>query len=268
MSLSSHDFTSVPTTKAKNAVQRDHLIQWTNDFLRLPYYDDFGPQGMQNIGRFWVEKIVTAVSPSSGVITKAANMGADMLITHHSLYWHTEPHVIDDRVAMRMEDLEKWGLSFASYHLCLDAHEVVGNNILTARLLGIYNPKKFADIGWGGKLENPISLDRLYNKLSHEVNMGGEVVYIYPKGKQPINRVAITTGDGSRMIYQAKREGYDALITGEPTEQLAGLATDLKMNVICAGHNATERIGIKALGRKIAARFGIEHEFLAQANPV
>ena len=87
-------------------------------------------------------------------------------------------------------------------------------------------------------------------------------------GDGPIERLAVSTGAAGHDLVQAAHEGYDALLTGEPEEPSAATARELGIHLIAAGHHATERFGVQALGGHLAERFDLEWEFVEIENPV
>ena len=62
--------------------------------------------------------------------------------------------------------------------------------------------------------------------------------------------------------------GVDAFLTGEVSERTVHLARESGVAFIAAGHHATERYGVQALGEHLAQHFGISHHFVDIDNPV
>lgn len=248
-------------------VHRDEVIKFCNEYLGVYAFDDFGPQGCQFLGAPEVKKIATSVSLNAEAIYKAGREreAADMLITHHGMFWNTEPHVIDKRTRMRMYGLEKNNLTLLGYHLCLDAHPEIGNNILALQALDATNVRPFGEIGWGGDI-NIGDLHSIASRISNY--FGGGIAYRYLYGEQFPKSVAIITGKGGNYIHEAVREGYDLFITGEAEEPTIALAKEFKISFIGAGHHNSERQGVMALGEKLAKEFMIEHVFIDIKNPV
>lgn len=241
---------------------RDEIVQYMNDYLCLYAFDDYGPQGLQFIGKDKIKKIACAVSVNVETIFKAAYVGANLLIVHHGLFWYNEPRNVDTRMNLRLDALESQNISLCGYHLALDAHPEVGNNILTCKALGFENIEPFAEIGWGGNITRP---DSFYN----------EIIDLYPGGvihtfmdNERLDRACVVTGRGGNYIHEAKTQGYDVLITGEAEEQSMHLAKDLKMGLVAAGHSSTEEIGVKALTAKVAEHFDLGWDFIKTDNPV
>lgn len=242
---------------------RDEIVQHVNAYMGLFAYDDYGPMGMQYIGSKNVNRIATAVSVTAKVIEYAGMGDNDMLITHHGLFWNNEPRRIDPRLEQRLSLLEEWDISLLSYHLCLDAHPEIGNNILTAKALGVKNAEPFAEIGWGGKTESGTGIIQDVLTL-----YSGETVNIFEGESRPVESLAVMTGKGGNYIYDAVEQGYDMFVTGEAEEPTAALAKELGIVFVAAGHYASEKIGVQALGAYIQDKFDVAHEFINIPNPI
>jgi dinuclear metal center YbgI/SA1388 family protein len=255
-------------------VNRDQITAYCNDALSLDKFPDYGPMGLQFAGDEQVKKIATAVSVSKDVIERAAAAGCNLLIVHHGMFWNNESRVLDQRVAGRLEALERHGMTLLAYHLALDAHPKIGNNILLARTLGLGKLTPWAEIGWSGEYREPMIAEHCFfqKKIKLGIMAGKSEGLAYlnaPEHDRPfVQKVAVIAGGAAHYVVQAHRDGFDTFVTGEPSEPLFYLAQDLKMNVFAFGHDKTERSGVQALGRKISQKFKIPHEFIRVENPV
>ena len=215
-------------------------------------------------GRDTVKKIVTGVSASAQLFEKAAETGADMILVHHGLLWDKESHVVKGGFKQRLGFLLKNEITLLAYHLPLDKHPELGNNALAADSLGMSDLQEFADVGWAGNI--PVcSFDVLLKKVV-DLYQADPLVFSY--GPERIERVGICSGGAPRAINEAIDMGLDAFITGEAGEPTMHLAREGKIHFIAAGHYASERLGIKALGEFVAKKFEIEAEFIDIPNPV
>ena len=244
---------------------RDEILDYAADLLALDTFPDYGPQGMQVEGAAEVTRVVCSVSSSLELFERAAAAGAQMVVVHHGLLWENESRVIDARVRRRLETLFDAGITLAAYHLALDAHPEVGNNALLARELGVEVEGPFAGIGVGGRLPAPEPLDGVLARVRERIAPEPRV---FASGPDPVSTVAILSGNGSRYLVDAAREGYDLYVTGEPAEPSLHLAKELGITFVAAGHYATERLGVQALTARLAEQFGLEWEFVELANPV
>ncbi len=245
--------------------QRDEILDYAGRLLDVGAFADYGPQGLQVVGADEVTRIACAVSSSLELFERAAGAGAQLLLVHHGLFWDKDPRIVDRTMRRRLEALFRSDLSLAAYHLALDAHPEVGNNAQLAQVLGVQVEGPFAGIGVGGRLEPPEPLESLVARVRAEVN---PEPLVFAEGPEPVERVAILSGDGSRYLADAAREGYDLYLTGEAAEPSLHAARELGIGFVAAGHYATERLGIQALTARLAERFELEWEFLELPNPV
>lgn len=245
--------------------KRDEIVAFTEELLDAASFRDYGPMGMQVVGTEEVVKIVCAVSASRELFERAAATGAQMVLVHHGVLWESEPRTIDRRMKGRLQALFAADLTLLAYHLALDAHPEIGNNVLLARELGIEVEGPFAGIGVGGRLPAGPTIADVAAKVAR---VTGREPLVFADGPEQIRRAAVVTGGGARYVSDAAAEGYDAMITGEAAEPTMMTARELGIHFVAAGHYATERLGVQALAARIADRFGIDWEFLELANPV
>lgn len=244
---------------------RDEILAYAAELLELDSFSDYGPQGMQVVGAAEVKKVACGVSSSLALFQRAVELGAEMVIVHHGLFWDSEPRTIDTRMRGRLRALFYADLTLAAYHLALDAHPVVGNNAQLARLFGVSPKRPFAKIGLGGTLPRPVPPETFValvrDKLRREP-------LAFPHGPDTVQRVAILSGGGGKYIAEAAAEGYDLFLTGEAEEPSLHMARELGIHFVAAGHYATERLGVQALTRRLAEKFELEWEFVELGNPV
>jgi dinuclear metal center YbgI/SA1388 family protein len=246
--------------------KRDEIVAFADELLDAGSFRDYGPMGMQVVGADEVAKVVCAVSASRELFERAAAAGAQMVLVHHGVLWESEPRTIDPRMKGRLQALFDADLTLVAYHLALDAHPEVGNNVLLARELGLEVEGPFAEIGIGGCLDDEPSIDELVARVTMAAT--GREPLVFAEGPEQVRRAAIVTGGGARYVSRAAAEGYDALITGEAGEPTMMTARELGIHFVAAGHYATERLGVQALAARIAERFGVNWEFLELENPV
>jgi len=208
-----------------------------------------------------VTRVAAAVDASLPVIGKAVAAGADLLVVHHGMFWQGLPPV---RGAMfrKLKMAMDAGLAVYSAHLPLDVHPEWGNNILLARALGLESCQPFLD--WKG-----LSVGLLGNmpmeRESLAKRLGGIVagpVHICPAGPPQVARIAVITGGAGSEVAAVASAGADTLITGEGPHWSFPLAEELGVNVLYAGHYATETFGVKALAHALNHRFGLPWSFL------
>jgi dinuclear metal center YbgI/SA1388 family protein len=245
--------------------RRDDILDFARELLDLDSYHDYGPMGMQVVGADEVTKVAASVSSSLEAFKRTAEVGAQLLIVHHGMLWEGDPRIVDRHMRARLQALFDGDITLAAYHLALDAHPEIGNNAIVARELGVQDPERFLEWGFGGRLLEPAGVEELASRLAR---VTGREPQVFDGGPEQIGRVAIITGGGAKLIRDAAAQGYDAYVTGEPAEPTLHLARELGIHFLAGGHYATETFGITALAEKMADRFSLEWEFLDLPVPV
>jgi dinuclear metal center YbgI/SA1388 family protein len=244
---------------------RDEILAFAHAYLDVDSYPDYGPVGMQVPGSREVSRIVCGVSSSLELFERAARAGAELILVHHGLFWDRDPRAIDEPLKRRLKALFDADITLAAYHLALDAHPEVGNNALLARELGILPERRFAELGFGGALQEPVGIEDFADRMREALEMEP---LVFDSGPATIETAVVVTGGGGRLLPDAAREGYHLFVTGEAEEWTLQTAKELGMHYAAGGHYATERIGIRALAAKLAERFDVEWQFVELPNPV
>jgi dinuclear metal center YbgI/SA1388 family protein len=250
---------------------RDEIIGFCDELLDVAAFEDYGPNGLQVPGEPEVSKVVTGVTANLELLTRARDSGAELAIVHHGLFFGNGPGALSEQLAARLRVALCAGLSFAGYHLPLDAHREVGNNALLCRGLGLeLDPRPFAEfkgnsIGVIGHIPDGLAPTDLVARVTDLV---GREPLVFDVGPDLITTVGIVTGGGSRAIAEAAALGLDAFLTGEPAEHVMGDAREAAVHFIAAGHYATETLGVRRLGDLVAERFAVEHQFIDVPNPI
>ena len=221
--------------------------------------------GLQVVGAPDVRKIACAVSASRELFERASQLGAQLVLVHHGLFWERDSRVIGPELKGRLRALFDADLTLAAYHLALDAHPELGNNVLLAHELGVDPVERFAEIGFGGPLDRPQPMDEFATRVRARLNRP-PLVFSY--GPETIERVAICSGGAARLLADAVAGGYDCFLTGEAAEPTKHAAKEAGVHFVAAGHYATETMGVRALAERIAQEFSLEWEFVDLPNPV
>ena len=217
--------------------------------------------GLQVDNSGLVSRIAVAVDACQATIDRAAELGADMMLVHHGLFWGgLEP--LTGRHGRRMRTLIERGIALYSAHIPLDLHPEVGNNVELARMMGIQELEWFGDykgaaIGVVGCLD--LAREELVDSIRKHL---GGAPHVIGAGPDRVSRVGVITGGGGSMIRQARDAGVDTYITGEGAHHTHFDAEEWGLNVIYAGHYATETVGVKALAAHLEERFGLRWEFV------
>ena len=162
----------------------------------------------------------------------------------------------------RTQWLQKNNMALYACHLPLDAHHNYGNNIELARMLNCKEIKKFGKyhgfkIGYKGKTKATMS--KIANTLNKKIRTTCQV-HIF--GKKQITSIGIVSVGGSDAIEDAVKEKLDVFVVGEISQEAYTRARDFKMNMIVAGHYATETTGVRALMPLIREKFNMQTVFI------
>jgi dinuclear metal center YbgI/SA1388 family protein len=222
---------------------------------------------LQVEGKPSISHIISGVTASQALIDVATQRQGDALLVHHGWFWKGEdPRILGTR-KRRLATLLNNDINLIAFHLPLDAHTVLGNNAQLARVLGLVAEPITASNGllWFGTMPEVYTLAEVTNRVAQRLNRPPLV--IGPEGL-PVQRIAWCTGAAQNMLGQAIDGGAQVFITGEVSEPTVHLAREAGVGFISAGHHATERYGVQALGQAIAQEFGIRVDFVDLDNPV
>jgi len=249
------------------AVGRTELAGFLDGLLMTRLFDDYCPNGLQVEGEERITRVICGVTASLALVRAAADRGAQALLVHHGWFWRgDDPRVLGPR-RERLAMLLAHRISLFGYHLPLDVHAEVGNNVQLARVMGW--PAGEA-VGRDGLLRvadlpAPSSADALEAALAARLQRQPLLVGV--RGR-PIRRLAWCTGGAHDLLQQAIDAGADAFVSGEIAERTTHLAREAGVLYAAAGHHATERYGVQALGDRVAQRFGVAVAFIDDPNPV
>ncbi len=245
-------------------MQTDELCHFCNDYLSIDDFNDYCPNGLQVEGRETVHKVVSGVTACLELIESAIEQDADAILVHHGYFWDGESSPLTGYKGLRIRRLIQNDINLLAYHLPLDAHPTVGNNAQLAHRMGWLATEQDGLL-WLGEVEETCSVDQVLNELGENLDSNPLLIY---GGDHPVKRIAWCTGAAQSSIEQAARHGVELYISGEISEHTVHVAREIGIHYIAAGHHATERYGVQALGELIANRFGINHTFIEIDNPV
>jgi len=242
--------------------QRDRIVAFLDERLRVGEFDDASSNGLQVQGAKDVRKIALATDAALATYRRALEEGCQMIVAHHGLIWGGIDRVVGrdyDHLKLLLDN----DLNLYAAHLPLDAHPEIGNNAVLARMLGLEDHRPFGayhgmKLGFAGRLPAPTDLDSLARSLSR--SLGGS-----PKtlgfGPDRIETVGVVSGRGG-VLEEAIADGLDCLVTGEGKHEEHHVALEGGLNVVYAGHYATETVGVKAVGEELEREFGVETVFI------
>ena len=245
------------------------LTEYINTFLQIDRFKDYCPNGLQVEGKSEIHSVITGVTASQALIDIACEKKADAILVHHGYFWRNEEAQITGIKRKRIATLLDNNVSLLAYHLPLDAHPDVGNNAQLGQLLGIQIDGELQNsfhgaFGSYGHLKTPLPAEHFKHHI--DTKLGRKSTHIHA-GSSDIITIGWCTGAGQAFIETAVQQKLDAYISGEISEATTHIARESGIHYFAAGHHATERYGIQALGANIAKQFGIEHEFVDVDNP-
>ncbi|MGD8106806.1 type 2 GTP cyclohydrolase I [Pantoea sp. FN0302] len=241
------------------------LEKIVNQQLNSAAFSDYAPNGLQVEGRDEVRKIVTGVTASQALLDEAVRLQADAVMVHHGYFWKNEAPVIKGMKRRRLRTLLANDINLYGWHLPLDAHPQLGNNAQLAQALDINVQGEIQPLVPWGELKESLSGAQLAERINRV--LGRQPLHCSDNAPSQIRRIAWCSGGGQGFIDSAADFGVDAFITGEVSEQTIHSARENGLHFFAAGHHATERGGIRALGEWLAAHHQLDVTFIDIANP-
>lgn len=250
-------------------MKRDDMLKALDDLLKPGKFRDYCPNGLQVEGREQIRRVVTGVTACQALLDAALVEEADAVLVHHGYFWKNEDPRVRGMKRQRLHTLLRHDLNLFAYHLPLDAHPDLGNNTQLARRLGLTVTGWLGDddssLGLVGRLPDPMPAAE-FATLVEDV-LGRETLHI-GEAEDEIETIAWCTGAAQGFIDQAQAAGVDAYLSGEISEPTVHFARETGIHYFAAGHHATERYGVQAVGEWLARQFDIEHIFIDIDNPV
>jgi dinuclear metal center YbgI/SA1388 family protein len=246
------------------------LTHYLAQLLETHLFKDFCPNGLQVEGKPIIKKIVSGVTASQALIEQAIELKADAILVHHGYFWRGEDPCIIGIKQQRLRKLLEHNINLLVYHLPLDAHAIYGNNVQLAERLELDVEHSYAldgipNILWTGCLAHSLTGTELSQHIADKLQR--PPLHIAGSAK-PIVKVGWCTGAAQDFIRHAIVHNIDAYISGEISEQTVHIARETGIHFYAAGHHATERYGVQALGEHLAHYYGIQHQYVEIANPV
>ena len=251
-------------------IDRDQLVKFLNNELQSEKIRDYCPNGLQVEGKANISRIVTGVTASQALLDAAVAVNADAILVHHGYFWKNETAQVTGIKKKRLQTLLCHDINLLAYHLPLDVHPTLGNNAQLGLLLNAENITAVAaaepnGVLMQGELAAVLSAEHIAQQL--ENTLGRKVLLHAIDNSAAVSKLAWCTGGGQGYIEQAAAAGAQLFISGEVSEQTIHLSRELGIHFIAAGHHATERYGVKALGEFIARQLGLEVQFIDIDNP-
>jgi dinuclear metal center YbgI/SA1388 family protein len=244
------------------------LCDRLDEELDTAAYADVDPSanGLQfGSGEREIAHVAVAVDAALETFERAAEVGADLLVTHHGIFWGDTERITGqqyDRIARLFEE----DLSLYVSHLPLDGHGALGNAACIADLLDLEGRASFGShggeyVGQRGTLPDPMSIGTLGGTLQPHLDTGGHGIQVLNFGPDTVLDVAIVTGSGADYLPAADDAGADVLITGEGKQHVYHEARERGLHVVLGGHYATETFGVRAVANLVDS-WGVETTFI------
>ena len=225
------------------------VIAYLDSTLEIGRFKDYAPNGLQVEGAPEVSTVVTGVSASADLISRAIEADADLIVVHHGLVWGPGISQIAGPLAGRLKLLLGNDVSLAAYHLPLDKHSRLGNNVGLADAIALgaqreaFGDVKGTALGVAGSWPQPLSRDEAIGRIAGGVLAGKAPRFVFPYGPAVVRKVGLCSGAASDMLEAAALAGCDLFLTGELAERAGDLARELQITLVAVGHYAMEVFG-------------------------
>nr|MBD3359292.1 Nif3-like dinuclear metal center hexameric protein [Candidatus Buchananbacteria bacterium] len=242
-------------------VERNKIVKFCEEYLRVNEFEDKCHNGLQVEGKLEINKIITGVSLSQKLIKQAIAKKADMLIVHHGLFsgtWGSSLQITGlykNRLKLLLEN----ELNLMGFHLPLDAHPEIGNNISLCKILGITQKTEPLDIGFIGELKTEMNLTDFVKLVNEKLQTDS---YSIAAGPDKVKKIGVISGGASPDFKAFAQAGCDTFLTGDVRESVVRAVEEIGINFINAGHYNTEKLGVQNLGKVLADKFGVDVEFV------
>ena len=248
----------------------NQIIGYLDELLDPTAYDDYGPNGLQVPGSEQIQTVVTGVSANAELFARAREEGADLVLVHHGLFWAGPPRALDRASKRRLQLLFDADLALAAYHLPLDGHLEVGNNALLAGPSAPARSSRSRPTG-----ARPSASARA-SPTGHRAGRarGARACRHRARAAGLHRRPRPRAHDRHRLRRRRRpprgrdRRGPRRLRHRRARRALDGARARGGVHFLAAGHYATETFGVRALGERLAERFGIRHVFVDVPNPI
>lgn len=242
----------------------EKITKYLNEYLEIETFSDASANGLQVENSGKITKIGLAVDASLEVIEKAAAEKCSLLIVHHGLFWGKQ-NLLTDNHYKRVKALVSGDIALYAAHLPLDAHPKTGNNAQISKTIGLHHIEPFAlyhgkNIGMKGKLKKKQPLEKAIANFEKQIGVCNNMLKFGPK---EISSVGVVSGSATDidLFKEVKNLGIDVLISGEPKYEAYYLAQEIGLNIFYGGHYMTETFGVKALGKVLHKKTGINTVF-------
>ncbi|MFA7173695.1 MAG: Nif3-like dinuclear metal center hexameric protein [Kiritimatiellia bacterium] len=245
------------------------LAEFLNNTLNVANFKDVSNNGLQVANDGILTKVLCGVDANLKLLHEAKERGADCIVCHHGISWGDSLKYI---TALNYELVSlaiKNNIAIYGVHLPLDAHPVYGNNAQICQALKLIELDPAFDyhgqsIGFTAELAEALTFEQICAEVNDQISNSFSALNF---GSASIRKIGVVSGGAADLVSQAQELGVDLFITGEPSLLGYNLAEQLKMNLIFAGHYATEIFGVRALAEVISQELGIPAECVDYKTP-
>ena len=247
-------------------MNRSEFLNSLDQLLEPARFKDYCPNGLQVEGRDEIRRVLCGVTASLALVEAAIEREADAVVVHHGWFWRGEDARVIGTRKTRLALLMSHDINLFAYHLPLDAHPELGNNVQLGKVLGWEIERSLDDepLVMRGHLQQPMPAEELVRSVA--ARLAREPLLIADPRRE-VSRLAWCSGGGQAYFERAISEGVDLFMSGEISEQTVHLARESGVAFLAVGHHASERYGIKALATYLGGQ-GLKAEFLDLDNPV
>ncbi len=246
-------------------IKRDKIVKYVSEYLKADTFKDYCLNGLQVEGADDIKKIVVGVSISEKLIKAAIKEKAQMIMVHHGFFSGNigDPPQITGFMRDRIKLLLENDINLCGYHLPLDAHPQIGNNISLLKMLGlkrvdVISSPSYGDIGYVGEYARAVDFSEFTKKVKQKIN---KKIFMID-GKKKVKRVGIVSGGASPDFLTAAQLGADTYLCGDARESVVRAVEEVGINFVNAGHYNTETSGIQNLGNLIEKKFNIPVKYI------
>ncbi len=238
-----------------------HLEKIINKYLNKQCYKDIAYNGLQITGQKKIYNIWMGVTANLNLIKQAIYNKIDTIIVHHGLIWNNTPKNIFGIQKKKIKKILLNNINLYAWHIPLDIHPIIGNNILLAKILKInvihYPNYKYPLLI--GKIKKNIKLTNFLNKIKKIFPWN---IKVYTNNIYKYHNIAICSGSGFLSEkYMIQKHSINTYLTGEINEYILSILIEYKINIILLGHHYSEIYGIKFLGKWITKYLNINTKF-------
>ena len=206
-----------------------------------------------------VKTVLISLDCTLAAIEKAKEIGAELILTHHPVIYEPLKEVV---AGTPVFECARNGITVISAYTNLDFCDGGVCDTLCAKA-GLEHIIKTQDGLRIGEV-TPCKAKDFAEKVGAALNCNPRFV----EGESLVQKVAVCSGSGSSFLEQAVSLGCDTLLTGDVKYSAFIAASNMKVNLIDAGHFETENIILPVLEEKLKQNFPALETEIFNCNPI